>query len=558
VSWAIQTLALTKRFPPQSGLRRVLARPEPVPPAVNSVTLNVRSGELFGLLGLNGAGKTTLIKILCTLVLPTSGSAQINGFDLTQESAIKASIGLVTSDERSFYWRLSGRQNLEFFARLHNIPDEDIKGRVQGVLDTVGLGSIADDRFLTYATGMRQRLSIARALLNRPRLLFLDEPTKGLDPLATQRLHSLIREQLVDDQGITVFLTTHDLTEAANLCDRLAIMNRGCIIACGTLDELVGKIGSDQHESLQTLFINLLDSSRTPEIPVDVVHLEDQPDLPARLSQARLGLSLRVALAFLKKDLVNELSYPVSFLLQMLSIFFAVGVFYFISQLLGNSVSNLLAPYGGTYFPFVLIGIAFSSYFGVGLSSFANNLRLAQTTGTLEAMLTTPTSISAIIWASALWDYLLTTLKVFVYLAIGGLWLGVNFNHGNVVAALAILILTLLSFSSIGIIAASFVMVLKRGDPIAWFFNTLSGLLGGVYYPLDVMPGWMRWLAGWLPITYALQAMRLALLQGASTTSLLPQMLTLAAFGLVLFPLSLVAFRVAVRRAKLEGSLSHY
>jgi ABC-2 type transport system permease protein len=101
-------------------------------------------------------------------------------------------------------------------------------------------------------------------------------------------------------------------------------------------------------------------------------------------------------------------------------------------------------------------------------------------------------------------------------------------------------------------------MVLKRGDPIAWFFNTLSGLLGGVYYPLDVMPGWMRWLAGWLPITYALQAMRLALLQGASTMNLLPQMLTLAAFGLVLFPMSLISFRYAVRRAKQEGSLSHY
>ena len=558
MSWAIQTQALTKRFPPQSGLRRLLARPEPAPPAVDGVTLTVGSGEMFGLLGPNGAGKTTLIKMLCTLVIPTSGAAYINGFDLTQESAIKASIGLVTSDERSFYWRLSGRQNLEFFAHLHNIPDEEIKGRVQGALDTVGLGQIADNRFLTYATGMRQRLSIARALLNRPRLLFLDEPTKGLDPLATQRLHRLIREQLVDEQGITVFLTTHDLTEAEGLCDRLAIMNQGHIVACGTLDELVGKIGTNQHDSLQSLFLNLMEKPGTPGIPASEAHLKAHPGSPAHISLAGHGLSPRVALAFLKKDLINELSYPVSFLLQMLSIFFAVGVFYFISQMLGSTVSNLLAPYGGEYFPFVLIGIAFSSYFGVGLSSFANNLRQAQTTGTLEAMLTTPTSISAIIWASSLWDYLLTTLKVIVYLAIGGLWLHVNFNQGNIVAALVILVLTLLSFSSIGIIAASFVMVLKRGDPIAWFLNTLSGLLGGVYYPLEVMPGWMRWLAGWLPITYALQSMRLALLQGASTMSLLPQMLTLAAFGLVLFPMSLIAFRYAVRRAKLEGSLSHY
>ncbi len=558
MDWAIQTLALTKRFPPQSGWRKLLARPELAPPAVDGVNLRIRSGELFGLLGPNGAGKTTLIKMLCTLVLPTSGTAHINGFDLSQESAIKATIGLVTSDERSFYWRLSGRQNLEFFARLHDIPEKEIRGRVQEALDTVGLSPIADKPFLTYATGMRQRLSIARALLNRPSILFLDEPTKGLDPIATQRLHRLIRARLVDEQGITVFLTTHDLVEAESLCDRLAIMNQGRIIACGTLDELLGKIGSDQHTPLQTLFVSLMERSEASDFPANEADWLDQPDQAGRLPPVGFKLSFRVALAFLKKDLINELSYPVSFLLQIISIFFAVGVFYFISQMLGNAVSGLLAQYGGSYFPFVLIGIAFSSYFGVGLSSFANNLRLAQTTGTLEAMLTTPTSISAIIWASALWDYLLTTLKVIVYLAIGGLWLHINFNNGNILAALVILVFALVSFSSIGIIAASFVMVLKRGDPIAWFFNTLSGLLGGVYYPIDVMPGWMRWLAGWLPITYALQAMRLALLQGASIKSLLPQLLILAAFSLVLFPLSLLAFQYAVRRAKLEGSLSHY
>jgi ABC-type multidrug transport system ATPase subunit/ABC-type multidrug transport system permease subunit len=558
VSFAIQTISLTKRFPPQSGWRKLLARPELVPPAVDAVSLNVRSGELFGLLGPNGAGKTTLIKMLSTLVLPTAGKANINGFDLGQDSAIKASIGLVTSDERSFYWRLSGRQNLDFFAHLHNIPDKEIGARVQEALDTVELGSIADSPFLTYATGMRQRLCIARALLNHPRILFLDEPTKGLDPTATQHLHQLIREQLVDAQGITVFLTTHDLSEAEFLCDRVAIMNRGRIVSCGTLAELAGATGSNPHNALQTLFENLTDGPNTSYITTNVLPLEDPSRRAYQAPLAGFGFSLRVAQAFLKKDLINELSYPVSFLLQMLSIFFTVGVFYFISQMLGSSVSARLAPYGGEYFPFVLIGIAFNSYFGVGLSSFANNLRQAQTTGTLEAMLTTPTRISVIIWASALWDYLLTTLKVIVYLAVGGIWLHVNFTNANIAAALVILLMTLISFSSIGIIAASFVMVLKRGDPIAWFFNSLSGLLGGVYYPLDVMPGWMRWIAGWLPITYALQAMRLALLQGASIISLLPQMLTLAAFSLVLFPLSLFSFKYAVRRAKFEGSLSHY
>ena len=558
MSWAIQTSALTKRFPSQTGLRRFLIRAEYAPPAVDGVNLSVRAGELFGLLGPNGAGKTTLIKMLCTLVLPTSGSAQINGFNLNQDTAIKASIGLVTSDERSFYWRLTGRQNLEFFATLHHIPQNQIPARVDEVLEKVGVGPIADKRFLTYSNGIRQRLSIARALLNRPRILFLDEPTKGLDPIATDRLHHLIRKQLVDEQGITVFLTTHDLEEAKNLCDRLAVMNQGQILACGTLAELETNLNLPQKDALQTLFTRLIDGPGQSQNPTpDMASVE----IPAKLhvpSQPGFGLSPRIALAFLKRDIVNELSYPVSFLLQILSIFFTVGVFYFIAQLLGSAASPYLAQYGGDYFSFVLIGIAFASYFGVGLSSFSSNLREAQTTGTLEAMLTTPTSLSAIIWASALWDYLLTTFKVLVYLAVGGLLLRVDFGNGNYLAALVVLALTVVAFSSIGIIASSFIMVLKRGDPIAWFFNSISGLLGGVYYPLNVLPAWMQWIARWLPITYALQAMRLALLQGASLKSLLPEIAILGAFSAVLLPLSLLSFHHAVRLAKVEGSLTHY
>lgn len=142
--------------------------------AVDSASLCVQEGELFGLLGPNGAGKTTLIKMLATLIEPTSGSARVNGFDLSQETEIKANCGLVTSDERSFYWRLTGRQNLSFFATLHGLEREDAQERVTDCLRLVYLVEVADRRFLTYSTSMRQRLSIARALLNNPRLLFLD------------------------------------------------------------------------------------------------------------------------------------------------------------------------------------------------------------------------------------------------------------------------------------------------------------------------------------------------------------------------------------------------
>jgi ABC-2 type transport system permease protein len=206
----------------------------------------------------------------------------------------------------------------------------------------------------------------------------------------------------------------------------------------------------------------------------------------------------------------------------------------------------------------VLIGIAFLGYFSTGLSSFSNSLRYAQTTGTLEAMLTTPTSLSVIILSSSLWDYSVTTLRVVVYLLVGILFLKVDFSGGNYLAAAVVIALTVLSASSLGIIAASFVMVLKRGDPINWGVSTLTAFFGGVYYPVQLLPPSLVWISYLLPITYSLDAMRKALLENATWGELLPDLLALVAFAAVLIPLSLLAFRYSVHRAKVEGSLTQY
>ncbi|MBN1667099.1 MAG: ABC transporter permease, partial [Anaerolineales bacterium] len=267
---------------------------------------------------------------------------------------------------------------------------------------------------------------------------------------------------------------------------------------------------------------------------------------------------LRVALAFLRRDLRMEASYRLSFFLQFFNIFFSVAVFYFIAQLLGPAALPYLQAYGGDYFSFVLIGIAFAGYFNVGLSSFANSLRTAQTTGTLEAMLSTPTRLSTIILSSSQWSYFMTTVRVLVYLAVGSLLLGVNLENSNLFWSVCILLLTVVTFSSLGILAASFIMVLKRGDPVTWLFGTFSALLGGVYYPVEIMPAWLQWLSAFLPITYALRAMRLALLQGAGWQTLQLDLFVLAFFAVILLPLSLAAFRYAVRRARQDGSLAHY
>jgi len=269
-------------------------------------------------------------------------------------------------------------------------------------------------------------------------------------------------------------------------------------------------------------------------------------------------ISLRKPWAFLLKDFINETSYKFSFIMQFSGIFFTALVFFFLSKLLGNTVSPLLKPYGGDYFSFVLIGIAFSNYLQVSLRSFSSCIRNAQILGTLEALLVTQTSIPTIIFSSSLYSFLFASLRVIVFLLIGVLVLGLNIGEANFIGAILILLLTIFSFSSLGIISASFIMVLKRGDPLSWVFTSMSMLLGGVYYPITVLPDWVQKFSYLLPITYSLEGMRLALLKGYTLRELLPSIIPLLIFTVIMIPVSMWAFKYAVTRAKIDGSLIKY
>ncbi|HRW82521.1 MAG TPA: ABC transporter ATP-binding protein [Methanothrix sp.] len=249
---AIETTRLTKTFTVPRGLVDLVRRR----PAIGGITpvdgvdLVVEKGEVFGILGPNGAGKTTLIKILCTLILPTAGSARINGFDIEKESGrVRESIGLVTTDERSFYWRLTGRQNLEFFASLHNFYSDDARNMVDDLLGVVDLKYAADERFLNYSAGMKQRMAIARGLLNDPAVLFMDEPTRSLDPGAAQGLREFIKGEIVGERGKTIFISTHNLEEAEELCDRVAIFDDGRIKVIGSPADLKASLGDSSKLS---------------------------------------------------------------------------------------------------------------------------------------------------------------------------------------------------------------------------------------------------------------------------------------------------------------------
>ncbi len=265
--------------------------------------------------------------------------------------------------------------------------------------------------------------------------------------------------------------------------------------------------------------------------------------------------------AFLVRDFLTEVSYPVSFAVQIGGVLLSATMFYFIAQALGSAASPYLQEYGGDYFSFVLIGIAFGNYFGVGLQAFSRALREAQTSGTLEAMLMTPTRVSTVILSSATWSYLFTTVRVVLYLACGVVLFGVRLAEANYLGALAALALSVVSFSSIGIVAASFVMLFKRGEPITSMLTGAFNLLGGVFFPVEIFAARAPWLmpvAQALPLTYALHAMRLALLQHASFAALASDLAMLAVFAVILLPLSLAVFRWTVDRARQDGSLTHF
>jgi ABC-2 type transport system ATP-binding protein len=250
LSYSIETHNLTKRFPVTKRYRELLLHPfrKKEITALSNVNIQVKSGELFGLLGSNGAGKTTLIKILCTLVLPTSGKAFINGLDVTKdEKKIRSAIGYVVGDERSFYWRLTGRQYLRFFAKLNNVSNHESELRIKRLLELMELTHDSDRMFKDYSTGMRQKLAIARGLLTDPEVIFMDEPMRSLDPHTAQNLRRLIKEKLVGEGKKTVVFTTHNLQEAEELCDRIAIIHKGEVKIAGEVGEIKGEFNSDKR-----------------------------------------------------------------------------------------------------------------------------------------------------------------------------------------------------------------------------------------------------------------------------------------------------------------------
>ena len=309
---AVEASGLTKVF--TRGRRTMLQRLRRDPDqrhahvAVDGIDLHVGEGEVFGILGPNGAGKTTTMRMLATLLEPTRGEARVLGIDVRREPRrVRARLGCVLSGERSVYWKLTARENLEYFAALYHVPRQDTARRIARALETVELADRADDYVERFSMGLRQRLVLARALLPDPPLLLLDEPTVGLDPQAARHMRERI--QALRAEGRTVLLTTHYMEEADQLCDRIAIIDRGRIAALGTPLELKRRILAEQVVRLEvtvdgddSALINRLDRSgqvvrreRENRLLAVTVHCDSARDfVPAAFDASRAeGCSIR-------------------------------------------------------------------------------------------------------------------------------------------------------------------------------------------------------------------------------------------------------------------------
>ena len=276
------------------------------------------------------------------------------------------------------------------------------------------------------------------------------------------------------------------------------------------------------------------------------------------MPRKKVIINFRTFAAFLQRDARQTLSYRFAFLLDLASVFFNAATFYFVSKLFDASSSGMLADYGGSYFPFVLIGIAFSTYQSIGLNSFSQSLRQEQYLGTLESVLVAPINITTFLAGSALWDFLYTTLEVILYFLLGLFVFGLALPRANIAPAVVALLLTITSFMGLGILAAAFILRFKRGNPVAWLIATASELLGGVYFPTQILPPWIKNISDWIPMTHALSALRESLLLNAGFEQISFHLLYLAGFTIVIWPVGIFAFKIALQWSQRDGSLSHY
>ena len=267
--------------------------------------------------------------------------------------------------------------------------------------------------------------------------------------------------------------------------------------------------------------------------------------------------TLRELAVFFWRDLAIARTYRTIFVLEALQALFGVATFFYVARFVDSPQLERALPQGGSYFAFSLIGFVFLDYLNAAMDTFDRSLAEARDSGTLEHLLVTQTSLPVILAGSTIYPFVATTLRIAVYVAWGTLLFGFPLQDANWLAVAAVLLATLLAFSGLGILSASYLLLFKRGNPAKWFLLSLSSVAGGMLFPISVLPDWLQFVARLNPVTYALDAMRAALLGGAALHAVLQPLLVLFLFSAVLLPFSMAVFAWTLGRTKTTGTLMH-
>ena len=266
---------------------------------------------------------------------------------------------------------------------------------------------------------------------------------------------------------------------------------------------------------------------------------------------------LQLMWSFVRRDALIAMSYRAAFLMPLISILIAVPVFHFVAQVFAGADAQVLGAYKGEFFAFLLLGMAFQDYVTLSMSSFLSGIREHQLMGTIEIVMLSSTPVPQILLFSSIWGYLFMSLRFALYLLLG-LAFGLDLSGANMLSFMLLALTAIVSFAALGILGAAATLIIKQGASITAFLTTVTLALGGVAYPLSVLPEWLQTVALLLPFTHALSGVRKALLLGATPADLGMELFVLAIFGLVLFPVALWAFQLALRRVKVTGTLGQY
>jgi ABC-2 type transport system permease protein len=270
------------------------------------------------------------------------------------------------------------------------------------------------------------------------------------------------------------------------------------------------------------------------------------------------GSTLRKLAILFRRDLAVARSYRAAFVLELFYALFGAASFYFLSRFVDSPQLEKSLPQGTNYFSFVLVGLAFFDYLTIGLHTFDESLQSARQNGTLENLLVTQTSLPVILAGSSLYPFVLLSLRTVIYLGWGAALFGFPVGNANWLGALLVLAASVLAFSGLGILSASYLLVFKKGNPVNWAVIGVSSVVGGMMYPVSVLPRWLQFIARLTPVTYSLEGMRAALLGHASFLELWPPLAALLIFAVLLLPISFLVFSWALRRTKITGTLTHF